>query len=688
MRKLIFTLLILSGACYNIKTFAQCPAGQMDVKISVATDDYGYESYWQLVPSGNACGTGTLWEGGNDVQVGCTGGGEMDATTAYGYGDNVIVTEDAGCLDEGFYDIVYVDDYGDGGMSFTVTLDDLYPMYDFDGTGSGNVFDFEVKQPLDYDAAITEITTNPYVNPGDIIIGGEIFNYSANTITTIEVTYSIDGGTEMNTELSGLNITPFTSYEFSHPVPWNVSINGTYSLELSSGQINGNDDMNTLNDFMIKNIIVGDPVPDIIDDYLSFVEDYEVIGSSSDGIDMPTDLDFYPVLTDYQVWVTNKGTEASGGSTVTFWNAGNSGQTSEEKQDGNAWHFMSLPTAIAFSENTNFATAPGVKDANHSGGTFTGPTLWSSDMSIYAEPSGGNGSHIDMLHQSPFTMGICAERANGFYAFCDWHNHIHYYNFMEDHGPGNDDHSDGIVRQYTDFDVEKINDDLPCHLALDKNKVWLYIVDAGNGRIVKLNTTTGTIVDDWNPSNEPLAESTSVEGAEWYEIVTDGLDEPVGIDVIDDRMLVGDHANGDIIIYDISAVPALELGRIHTERTGLMGLTIGPDGYIWFVDQDENEMVRINITNTVSIDDPGLQSSFSLFPNPSDGIVNLDFSPQIQNVNVNLVISDDLGRIIYNENALASGQMQLDISGYPAGSYTMKVITGNEYATKQIVIIE
>jgi hypothetical protein len=71
----------------------QCPVGQMDVVIEIETDSYGYEGYWQLVPAGNACGTGTIWEGGNDIQVGCSGAGEQDATTAFGYGDNISITE-------------------------------------------------------------------------------------------------------------------------------------------------------------------------------------------------------------------------------------------------------------------------------------------------------------------------------------------------------------------------------------------------------------------------------------------------------------------------------------------------------------------------------------------------------------------------------------------------------------------
>lgn len=686
MRKSFFTLIIFFTFLGGRVLFAQCPIGQMDVKIEVGTDDYGYEGYWQLVPAGNACGTGTIWEGGNDFQVGCSGGGEQDATSAFGYGDNIVITEDAGCLDEGFYDIKYVDDWGDGGMTFTVILDDIYPMYSFEGTDAGNTFDFQVVPPPVYDAGITAITTNPYNIAGDVLIAGTVFNYGATTINSIDVTYSVDGGADILATITGLNISSFSSVSFEHPILWNELTNGNYEVKLSSGKINGNDDLNTSNDFITKEIVIGDPIPDIISDYLTFVEDYEVIGNSSDGIDKPTDLDFHPVLSDYQVWLVNKGTEGSGGSTVTFWNAGKVGQTSEWKQDGNAWHFMSLPTGIAFSENTNFATSPGVKDANHNGGTFTGPTLWSSDMSIYAEESGGNGSHLDMLHQSPFSMGIAAWKENAFFVFCDYHGYVHMYDFQQDHGPGNSDHSDGKVWEYLDFDIEMINDDLPSHLVYDKASNYLYTIDAGNGRIIRMNPESGEVTGTFTHPNEPLAEANEIEGTDWVEIVNTGLIEPVGIDVINNYMLVSDHATGEIIIYDISTVPAIELKRLETGRTGLMGIKIGPDGLIWFVDQDEDEMVRANITNIVPVSNSELENNIAVYPNPSAGIVMINFT-NVENTSVNVNVVNALGEIVFNENDLTGTQLQIDLSGYPAGIYTLKLETNYGSATKQLTIL-
>ena len=46
--------------------------------------------------------------------------------------------------------------------------------------------------------------------------------------------------------------------------------------------------------------------------------------------------------------------------------------------------------------------------------------------------------------------------------------------------------------------------------------------------------------------------------------MSSGLVQPAGIDLVGDRMVVSDHASGELIIYDISVVPAVELGRVAT----------------------------------------------------------------------------------------------------------------------------
>ena len=140
-----------------------------------------------------------------------------------------------------------------------------------------------------------------------------------------------------------------------------------------------------------------------------------LIADQTNQIIAPWDLDFHPSR-ENELWILNKGTERTGGNTVTITNVGLANQETEYRKDGNSWHFMALPSSMSFSqENDNWATGAEIQDANRQGGTFTGPSLWSSDMNVYARPSGGNGSHLDMLHSSPYSMGIEAAKDNAFW---------------------------------------------------------------------------------------------------------------------------------------------------------------------------------------------------------------------------------------------------------------------------------
>ncbi len=325
-------------------------------------------------------------------------------------------------------------------------------------------------------------------------------------------------------------------------------------------------------------------------EYGKSIPEYKLVASSTDKIAIPQDLDFNPTRLN-ELWIINKGTEATGGSTVLIFNAGKDNQTTEYRKDENSWHFMSLPTGISFSENGNFATSSGVKDANHIGGTFAGPALWSSDLEIYAKPSGGNGSHLDMLHGSPFSMGIASEMNNSFWVYDGYNNHIVYYDFAHDHGPGNDDHSDGRIHRYTEVKVKR-STKVPSHIVLDKKTNWLYICDAGNKRILRMDTKAGKKKIDLQLINEELAEHWEMEEAKWEVFIDAGLTEPSGIEIIDGRLFVSDHATGEIIAYNVNEKK--EIGRINTGNPGILGLRLGPDGKLWFVNEKTNQVIRID----------------------------------------------------------------------------------------------
>jgi hypothetical protein len=492
----------------------------------------------------------------------------------------------------------------------------------------------------------------------------------------------VDGGT-VYTDAITTSLSTFWKQDLVHSTPLNIPTNGVYEIKIWADNFNdGNLDLDNSNDTLTRFIEAGPGRPNYLSGYLNTPVTVEQVANSSNQINSPTDLDFHPVLTNMELWVCNKGTENSGGSTVTFYNAGEAAQTSVYKQDGNAWHFMSLPTGIAFSQNGNWASSPGVYDANHNGGAaFTGPSLWSSDMSVYAQPSGGNGSHLDMLHESPNSQGIAAEVDNAFWLFDGYTSDIVRYDFAEDHGPGNDFHGDAIVRRYSDDAVTMDPlEQAVSHLVLDEEQQWLYVVDNGNQRVIRIDITTGSNGGGTPnyPQNETLIEYSEYTGYTQENVVT-GLDRPAGIDVIDNRMVISEYESGDIIIYDISVMPAVEIERISTGLSSVQGVKIGPKGRIWFVDQMSNGVYKLE-AEFLNVEE--LNLAFNVYPNPSTGEINI-FAQSPFNGKIEVI--DVTGKLIHEE--MISGQAaSMNLKATP-GIYFINMVNENvKSETKRIII--
>ena len=393
--------------------------GQASVSMTVHAGSDGSEGYWEIVPTGSPCGTAATIASGGNPAVGCNGGG-VQAQPAGGYANGAIVNEGAWILTTGAqYDLIYVDDWGDGGFSFDMRVN-FYQTVSFEGMGLGATFTFTAEEPAAYDMTVYGSNLYSYVTTGSFDIEAQVFNKGTATINSFDLNYMVDGGT-VYTDPITTSLSTFWKQDIVHSTPLNIATNGVYEIKIWADNFNGgNADLANLNDTLTKVIEAGPGRPNYLNGYLNTPVTVEQVASSSNQLNSPTDLDFHPVLTNMELWVCNKGTENSGGSTVTLYNAGEAGQTSVYKQDGNAWHFMSLPTGMAFSQNGNWANSPGVYDANHNGGAaFTGPSLWSSDMNTYAENAGAgtNGSHLDMLHVSPKSQGIAAETDNAFWLF-------------------------------------------------------------------------------------------------------------------------------------------------------------------------------------------------------------------------------------------------------------------------------
>jgi hypothetical protein len=659
-------------------TQAQCVAGEIEVEFSITTDNWGYEAYWELVPEGNGCGDGTIESGGNNA-VGCDGGGDQNVQSG-GYNNNDVIVEGPWCLATGeTYTIHYVDDWGDGGVELTVLIGGIVTEV-FEGSDDGNVWSFDVVEPPALDAAVLDIFSYAYTSNNYEPLTGLYSNQGTATITELELQYVLNGASPWTQTFTGLDIESNQTAEFTFTNMMLLS-SGLNDVEVSVVSVNGGTDEVSANDSSSKDIELGPGIPNVIDGYLDIDATATIINSPNDGVDTPRDLDFHPTLTRFELWVLNKGTENSGGSTVRFENVGFGDQDSEYEQDGNAWHFMSLPTALAFGENGNFATSPGVYDANHDGGgPFTGPSLWSSVDEIYAEPSGGNGSHLDMLHASPRAQGIAHEVGNAYWVVDGENQDIVRYDFADDHGPGNSYHGDAIIHRYADFEIERDPaDHIVSHCVLDKTTGWLYVVDHGNARVLRMDINTGSFdgVPSFGPF-EDIQEYQYVSGYDYEVIVDQDLVEPAGIDIIGNRLLVSDHATGEVIAYDLDD-SFTELGRIEGAGQGIMGIKVGPWGRVWYVNATTDE-VGVLEGNALLIDAVQENLELNLFPNPATDQIRLNLNIPTGQASIQIVSMT--GALVESTTMPAMGGMTLSTENYQSGLYIVNLIHNGQLVSR------
>lgn len=684
MKRLITQTIIAALIFSGFFASGQCPAGTDTVYIDVTTSNRGYEVYWQLVPDTNPCGVGTIFTGGNLTQMNCNGANANVANPGNGYGNNITITEGPFCLTTNArYSIRFIDDSGASDNFFTVKIKGQ-PVYIFHALSNTELFTFDMVPPLPIDVGLKKISTISYVTANPVSISGKLFNYSYNNVQSLNIHYSVNNGPVYTDHVSGINFAPYTSLDFIHATLWSPTTNDEYVIKVWADNINGNADQHNSNDTLYKVITTGSPVPNMVDQYLTNTPVFTQVADASDQLDRPTDLDFHTILSRNELWVINYSDIPTKGSTVTFYNAGTSGQVGLWRQDVSSDHFMLIPTAMAFGDNTNWANSSAILDAHMGSGRFAGPVLWSSDSLVYCQPGPGPlGSHLDMIHQSPYAMGIAADHENAYWVNDGYNQCISWYDFMEDHGPGFDDHTDGLVRRYTDFTLNRINDTIPNHLIKDDNG-FLYIVDNGSARVIRMDTQTGSVTGSFTPYVEYITEHSIVTGTTWNNYITSGLVQPSGIEVIGSRLLVSDFSNGDIIIYDKTGSTGVELGRIHTGSPGIAGIKIGPDGKIWYVNFLDNKVFRIDGV-TVGLNEVANEKSFDVYPNPSSSKIYIRIKNYQESNIYNLTLKDVTGKTTKYISVL-SKEASVDINELPAGVYILSISDGKTHHAEKVII--
>ena len=293
---------------------------------------------------------------------------------------------------------------------------------------------------------------------------------------------------------------------------------------------------------------------------------------------------------------TQAGCESLEGRTAIIDGAGTAEASVQVIKDPNAWHFMRRPTALAMGVGQTFATCSEARTGNYTDDPidYMGPTLWSSDLAIYGiQPPGLNGSHLDMLHATPFCMGAAHERENIYWFFNGDAGAIDKVDFKADHGPGADDHSDGEYFRFVEGQVARL-DNVPSHMELHAASGWLYIADTGHGRVVRLDTTSGAMGGLISPLYDPIEPANHMEGATLEEVVAPGtLQQPSGLALAGDVLFVSDYATNTLYAFDLEGQLLRSL-KLELPPGSTTGLLVGPDEKLYFADKPTGTVYRID----------------------------------------------------------------------------------------------
>lgn len=154
------------------------------------------------------------------------------------------------------------------------TTDDYFPMtawvyyngtwspsedYNFLHTHMINLEFGEWTAPL-FDISLEEITLPFYMMPGDVTVSGILRNQSGEQLTSIDVTYTMNGGDEVM-ETFNINVGPLETYEFTFSNTEDLSAYGAYTFDVTISNPNGIEDENPDNDMLSHTTNVIEIVP-------------------------------------------------------------------------------------------------------------------------------------------------------------------------------------------------------------------------------------------------------------------------------------------------------------------------------------------------------------------------------------------------------------------------------------------
>jgi hypothetical protein len=307
----------------------------------------------------------------------------------------------------------------------------------------------------------------------------------------------------------------------------------------------------------------------------------------------PVDLEFNP-RNPREMWILHYGTSHA----TIVRNPGLSTVEVIERRDPAYTHYMYKPVGLAMGgTSTQWGQLWSTCGDNDNGGDdHMGPTMYSADLRLfgYQNPNTGLGTHLDMLHSTSYCRGIAwAGTKNQYWVFNSDQGALDFYDFKMDHGPGNTDHSDGVIRRFANRQVKGVSG-VMSHMSWDAQTKKLYVADTGNKRIISLDPANAQLIAPL-PGNEFIAARDYYEGTLKTVVSSSaGLVQPSGLEASGGLVFVTDASTSKIHAFKMSDGSLVRSFSTGLPSGSLAGLNFGPEGKIYFVDRTGNRVYRLD----------------------------------------------------------------------------------------------
>ncbi len=148
-------------------------------------------------------------------------------------------------------------------------------------------------QPTD-DLMLSDVDAVSYTTLGGapLDFSGTIVNIGSASLSSYDVSYTVNGGAAVSSSINGQNIASLASANFTHPTPWSPTAVGAYTIVIAVSNPNGNADPNPADNSATF-------VVNVIDTFIQRIPLYEVFTSSTCNPCNPGNANFHTQVASY-----------------------------------------------------------------------------------------------------------------------------------------------------------------------------------------------------------------------------------------------------------------------------------------------------------------------------------------------------------------------------------------------------